>query len=159
MARIAAFPIRLLTRAAALLGFAAALSALLAAPARAEGVVRIQQPSGKVETYDDVKIQILHDALYVTSSDGKGTLIVTRAACSYQGEILVCFPLAVTLVQPGTTGALDLKRGTIYSNMTGENQRLPYSSTQLPPHGILLSFTTQRGTYINVNGVIDGGTK
>ncbi len=155
MARASSFlDLRLLTRAAALLGCAALLP-FLAAPAKAQGTVTIQQPNGSVDTYGDVKIKVIHNSLYLTSKDGGGTLEVSRAACSYQGEILTCFPLVATLIQPGATGPLDLKTGTIYTNMSGQTQQLPLSTMRIPSRGIVMSFSTKRGTYVNVVGVID----
>jgi hypothetical protein len=137
----------------------AIVSGIAAAPARAAGVVTITHSDGSVDTYRDVAIKIIHNALYVTSADGQGTMVINRAACSYQGETLVCFPTGVTLVQSGSTSAVDLARGTIYANMTDAPQPLSLSSIQLAPHSILLSISTKKGTYINLSGAIDAVTK
>jgi hypothetical protein len=91
----------------------------------------------------------------LTSVDGRGTIVINRAACAYEGDTLVCLPTAVTLVQSGTSQVVDLASGTIYANMTGQKQQLKYSSMQLPAHSILLSITTKKGTYLNLTGVID----
>jgi len=117
------------------------------------------QPDGTLETYPDVTIKILHNALYVTSDDGEGTLVITRAACSYQGQIMVCLPTGVTLVQSGTAKPLDLTTGTVYLNLTQDPQQLAMSSQQLPARSILLSMSTKRGTYVGVTGRIDSVTK
>lgn len=117
------------------------------------------QPDGTLETYTDVAIKIIHNALYVTSEDGKGTLIISRAACSYQGAIMVCLPTGVTLVQQGEARALNLTTGTVYLNLTHDNQTLWRSSQQMPPRSVILSLSTKRGTYVGLTGRIDSVTK
>ncbi|HTU82262.1 MAG TPA: hypothetical protein VMF61_09040 [Candidatus Acidoferrales bacterium] len=137
----------------------AALLAFTVTPADASGTVTIQQKDGSVDTYSDVGIKIIHNALYLTSADGKGTLVVNRAACSYQDQILVCLPTGVTLIQAGAAKPLDLATGTIYANMTDQMLSLPLSSTRLPPHSIVFSISTKLGTYVNLSGSIDKVTK
>lgn len=137
----------------------AAVALALAAPARAEGTVRIQQTSGAVQNYDDVKIQILHQTLNVTSADGKGTLIIYRAACAYQGEIMACLPTGATLVQGGDVSAIKIVSGTVYVNMTDDAQPLPLSTMHVPAHGVVMALKTHVGTYITMNGTIDKVTK
>lgn len=132
-----------------------ALCAALAAPAIAKGVVTIQQSDGTTNVYDDVAIKIIHNALFLTSADGKGTLVVNRAACSYQGALLVCLPTGMTLIQSGQTNPIKVTSGTIYVNLTSEPQQLSLSSTKVRPHSILVSFTTKRGTYVALSGQID----
>jgi hypothetical protein len=135
-----------------------ALAAFLgwgASPADAAGTVLIRQANGQTNVYHDVVIKVIHNALYMTTSDGKGTLVINRAACSYQGQIMVCFATNAALVQAGKTSALDLKHGTIYVNSTDDSQSLPLSTTKVPAHSILLSFSTDRGTYVSLSGRID----
>ncbi len=124
-------------------------------PAGATGTIEIRQSTGHVDAYKDVSIKIIHSALFLTSADGKGTLVINRAACSYQGNLLVCFPTSATLVQAGKTSPLDLKTGTLYLNLTDSPGQLALSTKKVPAHSILFSFTTERGTYINLNGRID----
>lgn len=126
-----------------------------ASSARAAGTVLIRQADGQTNVYHDVVIKVIHNALYMTTSDGKGTLVINRAACAYQGQILVCFATGAALVQAGTTKAVDLKHGTIYVNSTDDAQSLPRSTTKVPAHSILLSFSTDRGTYVSLSGRID----
>ncbi len=123
--------------------------------ARAAGTVLIQQSDGHRNTYSDVAIKVIHNALYITSSDGRGTIVINRAACSYQGQLMVCLPTSAALVQSGETSPLDFKNGTLYVNDTDEPQALTMSTAKVPPHGIMLSFTTKRGTYVNLSGRID----
>jgi hypothetical protein len=129
------------------------------AGARAQGTLTIQHVNQSPDTYAGVAVKVIHNTLNITSEDGKGTLIITQAACAYQGEIKVCLPTAVTLVQSGGAHALDLKRGTLYANMTDSMQWLPHSTTQLPPGGIVMSLLSGKGTYINLVGRIDKVTK
>jgi hypothetical protein len=145
---------RLCAPAFAALAFVAAF-AFGAGAAHAAGTIVIRQITGNVDTYNDVSIKIIHNALFLTSADGKGTLVINRAACSYQGNLLVCFPTSATLVQAGKTSALDLKTGTLYLNLTDSAEQLVLSTKKVPAHSILFSFTTKRGTYINLNGRID----
>lgn len=127
--------------------------------ARAEGTVRIQQTDGTVNVYDAVKIQILHQTLNVTSADGKGTLIIYRAACSYQGDLLACLPTGATLVQGGNVSAIKIVSGTVYVNSTDDAHALSLSTTQVPAHGVVMAITTKKGTSITMNGTIDKVTK
>lgn len=129
--------------------------ALSTVSAGATGTMTIVQADGDRNVYDDVEIKVIHGALYMTSADGKGTLIIQRAACSYQGKLMVCFATNAALVQSGETSALDFKRGTVYANTTDDFQPMVMSSTKVPPHSIMLSFTTKRGTYISLSGRID----
>lgn len=145
------FSFRGLTGAA----LAAAVFVSAGVTARAEGTVRIQQANGGVQVYDNVKIQILHQTLNVTSSDGKGTLIIYRAACSYQGEIMACLPTGVTLVQGGDVSPIKIVSGTVYVNNTDGAQTLSLSTMQVPAHSIVMALKTGKGTYITMNGTID----
>jgi hypothetical protein len=123
--------------------------------ARATGTVTIRQINGGTNTYSGAGIKIIHSALYVTSADGKGTLVINRAACAYQGQLMVCLPTSATLVQAGATNSLDFKSGTVYLNDTDDFQPMPLTTAKVPPHSILLSFSTKRGTYVSVRGRID----
>lgn len=145
-------------RIAALLGCATAL-ACTALPAVAAGTVTVYQKDGTVETYANSPIKVIHDAMYITSSDGKGTLVISRAACFSHKGLLTCLPTGITLVQQGGAKKLDLDQGTLYVNVSKETKQLPLSSVQLPPNGVMLSFTTLIGTTVNVSGVIDKGNK
>ena len=126
-----------------------------AAPAGATGTVLIRQSNGYVTTYENVKILISHGVLFLTTSDGKGTLAVHRAACSSQGEILVCYATSATLVQSGAAKPIDLKIGTVYINTTDSPQQLVLSTTKVPANSVLVSLETQIGTYISLTGRID----
>ncbi|MGB6986869.1 MAG: hypothetical protein WBD74_12915 [Candidatus Aquilonibacter sp.] len=125
-------------------------------PALAAGTLRIQESDGSVRTYTNVSVKVVHQTLRIRSADGKGTLIVNQAACSFVGKIQRCYPLKVSLEQSGATKPIDLKRGTIYVNTSGDVQQLPLSAQQLPSHGILLSFVTDIGTYVTMTGKVDG---
>jgi hypothetical protein len=143
-------------RAAAFAAAAALTACLLAtAAARAEGTLTIQQSDGDSNVYHHVAIKVIHSALYVTSADGKGTLVINRAACAYQGKLMVCLPTSAALVQSGKTSALDFQKGTVYLNSTDDAQQMSASTTKVAPHSIVLSFTTQRGTYVSLTGQID----
>ncbi|MBV9718728.1 MAG: hypothetical protein JOZ77_05385 [Candidatus Eremiobacteraeota bacterium] len=141
-------------RSAAFAAFAAAC-AFGASPAVAGGTVTIQQADGQRDVYNDVAIKIIHDALFLTSADGKGTLVIHRAACSYQGDLLVCFVTSAALVQAGETKPLDFRSGTLYVNSTSVPQPLKLSTEKVAPHSVMLALTTERGTYVGLSGRID----
>ncbi len=124
--------------------------------ALAQGTLRAQESDGTVRVYDNVSIKIVHRTMRIGSHDGKGTLVINQAACSYVGELERCFPQKVSLEQGGATKTIDLKNGTIYVNPTDQSQQLPLSSQQIPRHGVVLEFNTQRGTYVSMTGTIDG---
>jgi hypothetical protein len=144
-----------LARAAAFCAIAISFALATVSNANAQGTITIQHSGQNAETYARVAIKVIHNTLNVTSEDGAGTLIVTRAACFYQHELFVCLPTAVTLVQSGGVHALDLHRGTIYTNLTSGMLSLPHSTTQVPPNGVVMSLLSGKGTYINLVGTID----
>ncbi|HLY01508.1 MAG TPA: hypothetical protein VKR56_03325 [Candidatus Cybelea sp.] len=125
------------------------------APAAATGTATVRQSDGHVDVYQNVQLKVIHNALFVTTADGEGTLVIYRAACSYQGDLMVCFVTSATLVQAGKTSPLDFKRGTAYVNETDVPQPLALSTTKVPPHSIVLTFTTVRGTYVGITGRFD----
>ena len=133
----------------------AGLALSAASVARAEGTARIQQADGTVSTYRNVKINIVQKTLTMTSPDGKGTLMIYRAACFYQGEIMMCLPTGTTLIQGGSVNPIKLVSGTVYANLTDQPHNLSNSSTQVPANGILMALKTRRGTYITLSGTID----
>ena len=124
-------------------------------PARASGTINIHHKNGAVNRYNDVEIKVLSGSLFLTTDDGDGTIVVTRAACAYQGNIIVCLPTLAALVQDGETSPLDLKTGTIYLNYTGVSQPLSRSSAKLPANSTMLALTLTNGTYITLQGRID----
>ncbi len=123
--------------------------------ALATGTITIAHADGQTNVYHDVVIKVIHSALYITSADGKGTIVINRAACAYQDQLMVCLPTSAALVQSGETSALDFKHGTLYVNNTDDPQQLTASTQKVAAHGILLSFSTKRGTYVNLSGRID----
>ncbi len=138
--------------AAALLAGAYAVSA---GPAGATGTARIQQPDGSVKTYTHVRIAVLDESMAITSSDGKGTVVFGKAACTKIGELVKCLPYDATLFQSGQRVRILLQSGTVWLNPSSTTQTLSYSTTQLPPHGVVLAVRTKRGTYVTLTGVVD----
>ena len=134
--------------------------AIASSPASAKGTVRVQEPNGTVEIYTDVTLRsIKHNALYVTSSDGKGLLVIDQGACSYVGSILRCLLQDVTLDQSGTKRNLHMEQGTIYANLTDGPLTLPLSSEVVPPKGVVMALRSPYGTYISLKGTIDEVTQ
>lgn len=129
--------------------------AMVPAAASATGTINIHRANGDKNTYRDVEIKIFAGAIFLTSDDGDGTIVVTQAACSYQGMIMVCLPIAAALVQEGDSNALNLKAGTVYFNYSKAPQTLARSTTKLPSGSILLALTLRDGTFIDARGKID----
>jgi hypothetical protein len=125
-------------------------------PALATGTLRKQESDGDVAVYNNVTIKVIHQTMRVTTADGKGTLVISQAACALVNQLKRCYPLKVSLEQGGTTKPIDLKNGTIYVNTTDSNQQLPFSSQQLPPNGVIMSLNTLIGTYVTMTGKVDG---
>ncbi len=134
---------------------AIAILAVPFGPANATGTARIQQRDGSTKTYTNVRIVVLTDSMAITSSDGEGTLVFGKAACTKVGELLRCIPYDATLEQHGQSTHVPLKYGTVWINPSASTQQLSFSSTQLPPRGVLLSIQTKAGTYVSVTGVVD----
>ena len=134
---------------------AAGYLAVTVAPAGATGTARIQQRDGSVKTYTNVRISIDAQSMTLTSSDGKGTLYIGKAACTKVGELVRCFPYDATLDQDGKRTHVVLQSGTVWANPTSAKLALPSSSTQLPPRGVMLSMRTKAGTYLSLTGTVD----
>jgi hypothetical protein len=147
--------VRLFRLSVAALAALAAFTFTSTFAARAAGTARIQQADGTVNVYQGVKIQIIHNTLAMTSADGKGTLMIYRAACAYQGDILVCLPTGATLVQGGSVNPIKIVRGTVYANLTDDAHQLALSTMQVPAHSIMMALKTGRGTYVTLSGTID----
>jgi hypothetical protein len=124
-------------------------------PANATGTVRVQQRDGSVQIYDNVRIVVKNQSMAITSSDGKGTIYIGKAACSKSGELIRCLPYDATLDQSGVQTHITLATGTVWVNPRDTNETLSHSSTQLPPRGVLLAVKTKAGTYVSLTGTVD----
>jgi hypothetical protein len=116
---------------------------------------RIQQRDGSTKTYANVRIAVRDQSMWITSSDGQGTLVFGKAACTKIGELLECLPYDATLYQNGERRHVPLQSGTAWFNPTTANQQLTHSSAHLPPRGVLLSVVTKAGTYLTLTGIVD----
>jgi len=134
------------------------LAAIAPVLASARGSVRIEQIDGSVKTYAGVHLRLSGGNLHIGSADGRGTLEVSHAACSYVGALQRCLPYALVLRQDGAH-RITFDRGTIYFNLTDTPQPLPHSSKTVPPNGVLALLKTKRGTYISIAGRLDEVTK
>jgi hypothetical protein len=131
----------------------------LGTASRAAGVTHIQQADGSIKVYNDIRMHLKGHTLWITSSDGKGTLEVRNSACSYVGDVKRCLPDAVTLHQFGRDHKIALDHGTVYLNLTGSDQPLPLSSKHIAANSLLILMKTARGTYVSVRGTLDEVTK
>lgn len=134
---------------------AASLTGFACVPAAATGTVLIQQKDGTTKTYDDVLVRIRNAQLAVTTADGEGTLVIGKDACVGVGKLLKCLPYDATLYQNGGKFHIPLKGGTVWLNPTNSKQPLPFSGAGLAPHGILVSVTSRKDTYLSLTGTID----
>jgi hypothetical protein len=124
-------------------------------PANAEGVTRVQQSDGTVQTYDRVNIRLAGETLWLRSPDHRGVLEVTSGACSFVGQLQRCLPFMTMLHQHGATHQIALEHGAVYLNLTAGSHRLPHSSQHLDPHAVLVLLHTEHGTYVSVKGTLD----
>jgi hypothetical protein len=136
-------------------GLAAALTGFAFVPAGATGTVLIQQKDGSIKTYDDVLVRVRNAELAVTTANGDGTLVVGKDACEAIGKLLKCLPYDATLYQNGGKFHIPLKGGTVWLNPTSSKQPLPFSGAGLAPHGVLVSITSKKDTYVSLTGTID----
>lgn len=134
--------------------FLAALSALTGF-ANATGTATIQPLNGSAKTYTHVHIAIWNDEMTITSSDGKGTVVLGKAACTKVGALIRCLPYDAMLFQNGQQLHIVLRSGTVWLNPSHTTQPVSESSTQLPPRGVLLSVQTRRGTSVTLTGTVD----
>jgi hypothetical protein len=146
-------------RTAAIAVLAICLSATSIGIAHAMGTVRVQQRDGAVKTYTNVRVRVQNREMFLTSSDGEGTIILSKAACTMVGALMQCLPYQAALDQDGRTVTIVLKSGTVWLNPSDTKQQLPLSSTQLPPRGVLLSVRTKADTYVSLVGTVDEVTK
>jgi hypothetical protein len=132
----------------------------LSSYAGASGTARIQQPDGSVKVYDDVHIRVQgRERLLITSSDGKGTLVVNKASCTAIANLLRCLAYSAELDQNGRVLPIALQTGTLWLNLSSAIHQLPFSSTQLPTRGVLMALATKRGTHVALTGTLDEVTK
>ncbi|MGZ3505838.1 MAG: hypothetical protein ACXVAC_18985 [Vulcanimicrobiaceae bacterium] len=117
--------------------------------------MRVQQSNGSVQLYDNATIEVVGKTLQITTANGKGTLVINDAACSYVEKLMRCLPYHYVLQQNGTH-QLDFEHGTIYYNPTQTKQQMTFSSTQLEPEGVLIAVKSKKGTYVTITGTLDG---
>jgi hypothetical protein len=135
---------------------AASLAGWARGPAGATGTVLIQQKDGSTRTYQDVLVRIRNAELAVTTAAGDGTLVIGKDACGAVGKLLKCLPYDATLYQNGGKFHIALKPGgTVWLNPTSSKQPLPHSGAGLAAHGVLMSITSKKGTYVSLTGTID----
>jgi hypothetical protein len=138
-----------------------AFAGSLGTVAGAKGVSIIQKAGKDPERYPGVGITLIKNtSLTVTSPNGKDKLTIDKAACFMVGELQRCLVSHVTFQKEGgAIKPIDLEMGTVYVNLTNSNQPMSHSSAQLPPKGVLIALKTRIGTYITVDGVVDGDVK
>jgi hypothetical protein len=138
-----------------------AFAVSLGAAANASALVRVQQTDGSIQEYPNAIVRYSKEAhdLTITTADGKGTLTIDQAACSYVDNLYRCLVTDASLSQNGQTHPIVCRSGTIYANTTGGEIKLPLSTQGVPPRGIVMALQTKAGTYISMTGTIDGGVK
>lgn len=139
----------------AIFAAACAIVALRAVPAGATGTALIQQRNGAMKSYTGVHIAVRDEAMALTSADGRGTIVLGKAACTKIGELVRCIPYDATLLQYGRKIHIPLVSGTVWLNPTQSSQPLTHSSAKLPPRGVMLLVTTKAGTVVSLTGRVD----
>ncbi len=129
--------------------------AALTLPAGAAGTAMVWQRDGSQKTYTNVSIRLAREELALTTSDGAGTLVIGKAACTKEGALVKCLPYDATLFQNGEKKRIQIHSGTVWLNPTTSKQSLPDSSAQIQPHGVLISVTSKAGTFLSLTGTVD----
>lgn len=135
--------------------FLCGLFAVPSAPAQARATVVIRQKDGKSTTYTNVLVRIKNQAMALVSADGQGRFVLGKAACTLVGALLRCFAYDATLEQYGQSRHIPLKNGTVWFNPTTTAQNMPNSSNKIKPHGVVLSFLTEKDTFVSGSGTVD----
>ena len=91
----------------------------------------------------------------LTSSDGVGTLVIGKAACSKVSALIRCLPYDATLYQNGEKLHFELASGTVWLNPTTTEQPLSYTSAHIPPRGVLMAVSTKNGQTVSLTGTVD----
>jgi hypothetical protein len=133
-----------------------ALTCFLQTGACAEGVARVQQSDGSIQTYNQVRMTLSGTTLWLRSPDGKDRLEITSGACTFPRELKRCLPYKVILHRLGGMHAIQITSGVFYLNLTGAPHRLTKSSQRLAPHHVLLFLHTVHGTFVTAHGTLDG---
>jgi hypothetical protein len=128
---------------------------VMPALAGAEGMTRIQQSDGTVQTYDHVTIEVHGHELRLHSPDRHDTLYVESDACTYVNEMQRCLPYATVLHRRGERDPIALERGTVYLNLSDVGRPPLHSAELVPPHSVLVLLRTARGTFVTVSGTVD----
>jgi hypothetical protein len=137
------------------LGIAGLVAFAAMAPADATGTGTVRQSDGSVKTYTGVTVRLARQELALTTSDGLGTLVIAKAACTKSGTLVECLPYDATLFQNGQKVRIVLRSGTVWLNPTTSPQLLPNSSAHMLPHGVVISMTSARGTHFSFSGTVD----
>jgi hypothetical protein len=114
------------------------------------------QFDGSTQSYQHVGMKLVGLTLFLSSPNHKDVLEIVTDACSYPGGVRRCLPYKTTLRRDGRTNVIELERGSVYVNTTGEIEHLPHSSQILAPKSVIVHLHTLRGTYINAQGELDG---
>jgi hypothetical protein len=123
--------------------------------AAATGTVSVQKTDGSVKVYTNAFISIQNQSMSITSSDGAGTIVLGRAACTAIGALLKCLPYAATLYQDDKETQIPLETGTVWFNPTQSKQQLSHSSASLGPRGVLVLLHIKNGAYVSLSGTVD----
>lgn len=107
--------------------------ALPSSPASATGTVLVLQRDGSEKTYTKVRISIRNESMAITSSDGQGTVVLGKAACTKIGALVECLPYDATLLQNGQKTHISLQSGTVWLNPSPTTQTLSHSSSAFLP--------------------------
>ena len=126
-----------------------------AAPSGATGTLRVQHLDGKIKTYQHVRVLVKDESMALVSADGKGYLVLGKAACTLIGKNLRCALYDGTLLQFGQKTHVALKDGTLWLNPGKTAEQIADSSVKLAPHGVWLSVVSKKGLHATLSGTAD----
>ncbi len=127
-----------------------------ASQARASGTVFVQHGPGDRTEYTGVHFSIGKYTLKITSPDRKGVLVISIVGCEKQGDVHRCLPGGAEYRANGAIRAINITGGTLYFNMTKQEQHLALSSTQVAARGVVFAFHTAHNTFVSGSATIDG---
>jgi hypothetical protein len=125
------------------------------AAASAKGTLVVTQSNGSQKVYHDVKIRVGKSDMSLTSSDGKGTLMIGKTDCVQVDHLLRCDAFDATLNQFGEARNMKLPSGTVWLDLSAKPQTISRSAVTVQPDGVRLSFRTEAGTTVTASGAID----
>lgn len=140
--------------ATAMLGILSASSGVLA-----KGEMSVEYPDGETDIYEEMQIFHTPDTLYLKDASGINTVVISKAECTKEGQLLYCDRAKVFLENYGVSEEIVFTQLALFINETSSRQEIQGSRLVLKPKTILLEGVTKKGTFITAFGKIDSTEK